>query len=234
VTAAPESRTLRGALARARQVLRREGVRGLWFKVLGATVYRRLLLVERPLADPVPEVRATVPVEVSILDGSEVAEYRAFRPDTEASEIGSRLDAGQRCFVARHAGRIVSARWAAVDRVWVEYLSCELVLAPDEAYPYDLFTAPEFRGHAVSPVTSAEMLRHFQRAGYRRMVGTVLPGNEASLRASAKTGYRRCGRMGYVRIGSWTWRFRVDSGELAGRRPESAEAYRTRSRCQSA
>jgi hypothetical protein len=206
-------RRLSAALERGGDVLRREGLRSLWFKILGATVYRRLLLVERPLCEPVAEVRAGVPVEVSVLDRSEIAEYRAFRPDTEEAEVRSRLDGGQRCFVARHAGQIVSARWAAVDRVWIDYLSCELPLAPDEGYPYDLFTAPGFRGQAVSPATSTRMLRDFQRAGYRRMLGTVLPGNAASLRASAKTGYRPCGRIGYVGIGPWRWRFRMDTGQ---------------------
>jgi GNAT superfamily N-acetyltransferase len=172
-------------------------------------------MVERSLSEPVPDVRAAVPVDISLLRVSEITEYREFRPETDEAELRSRFDDGQRCFVTRHAGRIVSARWAAVDRVWINYLSQELRLAPDEAYPYDLFTTPEFRGQAVSPVTSAEMLRHFQRAGYRRMVGTVLPGNEASLRASAKTGYRACGWIGYVRIGCWTWRFRTDSGRRA-------------------
>jgi L-amino acid N-acyltransferase YncA len=200
-------RDYRAALARGREVLRQEGLRGLWFKILGETVYRRLLLVERPLHEPVPEVKARVPVQIGLLHKNETGEYREFRPETAEAEIRSRLESGQWCFVARHQGRIVSARWAAADRVWIDYLSCELTLAAGEAYPYDLFTSPDFRGRAVSPVTSAEMLRYFQRAGYRRMVGTVLPGNQASLRASAKTGYRPYGLIGYVKIGPWKWRF---------------------------
>lgn len=212
MSGAAGARSFRALLGRGRDVLRREGPRALWFKILGETVYRRLLMVERPLSEPVPEVKAGVPVEITLLSGNEIAEYREFRPETDEAELRSRFAAGQRCFVTRHAGRIVSARWAAVDRVWINYLSLELRLAPDEAYPYDLFTTPEFRGQSVSPVTSAEMLRYFQREGYRRMVGTVLPGNEASLRASAKTGYRMCGWIGYVQIGRWTWRFRTDSG----------------------
>jgi hypothetical protein len=203
-------------IARGWDVLRREGLSSFWVKLLAATVFRQLILVERPLDEPVPEVKAAADVEVAILDASEIAEYRRFRPDTPEAEIRARLDAGQRCFAARHAGRIVSARWAAVDRVWIDYLSCELALAPGEGYPYDLYTAPEFRGHAFSPATSAAMLRHFQGAGFRRMVGTVLPGNEASFRASAKTGYRPCGRIGCVGMGPWIWRFRVDSGGAAG------------------
>jgi hypothetical protein len=34
---------------RAKQVLREEGLKSLWFKILGETVYRRLLLLERVL-----------------------------------------------------------------------------------------------------------------------------------------------------------------------------------------
>jgi len=197
----------RGALERASEVLRQEGVRSLWFKLLGETVYRRLLLLERPLQEPIPTVTARVPVEISLLQKSEIAEYREFRAETHVSEVQARLDAGHWCFVARHQGRIVSARWATTDGVWIDYLSCELRLAVGEVYPYDLFTRPDFRGQSVSPVTSAEMLRYFRTAGYRRMVTTVLPENQPSLRAVAKTGYRPYGLIGYVKIGPWKRHF---------------------------
>jgi RimJ/RimL family protein N-acetyltransferase len=109
--------------------------------------------------------------------------------------------------VARHQGRIVSARWATANPIWIDYLSCEFRLAAGEVYSYDLFTRPDFRGHTVSPVTSAAMLRYFRTAGYRRAVGTVLPENHPSLRAIAKTGYRPYGLIGYVKIGPWKWHF---------------------------
>jgi hypothetical protein len=55
------------------------------------------------------------------------------------------------------------------------------------------------------------MLRYFQRASYRRMVGTIIPGDEANVRASAKTSYRPCGVIGCVRIGPWRRPFRTDN-----------------------
>ena len=197
----------RVVLARAREILRQEGLRSLWFKILGDTVYRRLLLLERPLQDPIPEVTARVPVEISLLQKTQIAEYLEFRAEANESEVQSQLDAGHWCFVARYQGRIVSARWATAGRVWIDYLSRELQLAPGEVYFYDGFTRPDFRGQAVSPVTLAEMLRYFRTAGYRRMVGTVLPENQPSLRAVAKTGYRLYGVMGYVKIGPWKRHF---------------------------
>jgi RimJ/RimL family protein N-acetyltransferase len=93
----------------------------------------------------------------------------------------------------------------------------DLPLAPDEACSYDMMTAPELRGQAVSPVTSAAMLRHFQRVGFRRFVGTVLPTNEASFRAIAKTGYRRCGWIGHLGIGRWRREFHIDRGRRDAR-----------------
>ena len=106
VSAALDRRSARGIVARAGDVLRREGFRALWFKILGETVYRRLVLVERPLALPVPDVAARVPVDVAFLQPTELAEYRAFRPETSEAELESRLRAGQICFVARHRGRM--------------------------------------------------------------------------------------------------------------------------------
>jgi RimJ/RimL family protein N-acetyltransferase len=204
---AGERGKFRVALERAKEVLREEGVRSLWFKLLGETVYRRLLLLERPLQDAIPAVTARVPVEMSLLQKSEIAEYREFRAETDVSEVQSQLDAGHWCFVARHQGRIVCARWATAERVWIDYLSCELRLAVGEVYIYDAFTRSDFRGQAVSPATSAEMLRYFRTAGYRRMVTTILPENQPNLRAVAKTGYRPYGLIGYVKIGPWKRHF---------------------------
>src|SRR2546423_935629 len=100
----------RMALERAREVLRQEGVRSLWFKLLGETVYRRLLLLERPLQEPIPEVKARISVEVSLLQKIQIAEYLEFRAEAKESEVRSQLETGDWCFVARHQGQIVCAR----------------------------------------------------------------------------------------------------------------------------
>jgi RimJ/RimL family protein N-acetyltransferase len=190
-------------LERAGEILRQEGVRGLWFKILGDTVYRRLLLLERPLHEPSGEVKAGIPVEISLLQKSEIAEYVEFRQEGKDTEVEAQLEAGDWCFVARHQGHIVCARWATTGPVWSDYLSCELRLAADEIYIYDVFTKPGLRGQAVSPATSTEMLRYFRAAGYRRLVTAILPENQPSLRAVAKTGHRPYGLIGYITIGPW-------------------------------
>ena len=199
-------------LRRAFATWRTSGMRDLWFKSLDATFYRRLFLLQRPLDEPIPEVRARIVLEIGLLARSEIPAYVALRPDATPAAIEARLDAGSWCFVARHEGRIVCARWAGRGRLPIDHLDTELPLAPDEACSFDLFTAPEQRGNGVSPAASAEMLRFLRAAGYRRVIVAITPENRASLRSVEKTGYRRFGVIGYVRLGSWRWRFcRLDA-----------------------
>ncbi len=188
-------------------MLRDEGIRGLLFAALGKTVYRRLVLIEHPLDEPLVEVEARLPVVITLLDESEIDEYAAFRPDADPSVIGDRLRSGHRCFVARHEGRIVHAGWAAIGRAYIDYLHREIRLAPDEAYSYESFTEPDFRGHNIAPARLAAMLRHFRDAGYRRTMGGVLPENKPSLRPGEKNGGRPFAVMGYFRFGRWRWDF---------------------------
>jgi hypothetical protein len=101
--------------------------------VLGETVYRRMTLLEIPLTPP-PSVTATPPaLGFRFLDTATVPAYLRLRPDFSREQVERRLEDGDRCFVVERSGELVSARWLAVGRAWVEYLGCELVLEPDEA-----------------------------------------------------------------------------------------------------
>jgi hypothetical protein len=188
---------------RAWQVLREEGFRSLWFRILGETLYRRTVLFERPLGDPIPSAAAAIHVEVSLLKPSEVEEYVAFHPGLDAVQVRDRLDRGGKCFISRHEGSIVNACWTAQGSIWIDYLGCSIELAPDEVYVYNNYTAPRFRGHNVSIVRATVMLRHFRELGYRRLIAVVVPENKAAFRSPEKAGYRRLGVVGYIKIGPW-------------------------------
>jgi SAM-dependent methyltransferase len=199
--------TWRSAMARAVTIARDEGLRSLWFKILGETAYRRLLVMERPLDKPLAEVPLRVPAIIKPLRGSDVGDYVAFRPDTDPAEVRRRLAAGHLCFVARCQGRIVHACWAATGLAWVDYLAREVRLAPDEVYHYDSFTVPELRGRNLSPARVTVAARHFRAAGYRRLVALVLPESGQARRPLEKAGYCVVGRIGYIRLGRWRWDF---------------------------
>jgi GNAT superfamily N-acetyltransferase len=195
------------ALVRLREVVREEGYRSLWFKILGETVYRRVLLVERPLDEPFPTIEPRTPIVVELLDPGGIEAYLAFRTDTSHHELERRLAAGDVCFMARQADRIIGVTWAATERGWTRYLGREIALRPDEVYTYDWLTAPRFRRQHVASRLTLECLRYFRARGYRRVIYAMAPEKYDKRRGQITIGARPCGKIGYVRIGPWRWQW---------------------------
>ena len=192
-------------------------IKRLWFRGLSrARIYRRLIVYERPLSQPFPDVSARVPVCVRVLAADEIDAYMAFRPDQSIAEVRRRLDEGKQCFAAWHDRRIIHATWAVTGRARIEYLSTEIALAPDEFYSYDAFTSPAFRGLGVAPARMLEMIRYFRDRGYRCQISALLPENRSGLRQGKKVGRRRhIGVIGYVGLGPWRHVFsRMERGAL--------------------
>ena len=196
------------------EIFHEGGVRSLWFKILGEIAYRRLLLLERSLKEPIPEIRSRLPVTIGLLEATETDEYLRFRPGTTRTEIRRRFEARQRCFVARYRGHLVGTSWAADTRAWSHYLSREIDLLPDEIYIYDSYSRPDCRGRLVASAIGVEILRYFRAAGYRRIIRAISPENQASLRVAAGAGYRPFGKIGYIAIGPWRKHFSMTRTEI--------------------
>jgi SAM-dependent methyltransferase len=179
----------------------------LWFRVLGRTVYRRLVVVERRLDEPIPLISAEIPAVVSLLTDADVEQYASFRPDTEPSEIRRRLRAGHQCFVVRSEGLMVHAGWAATTNAWVQYLGREFPLAPGDVYQFDSYTAATFRGLDLAAARVTRMAQFFREAGARRLLAAVWPENTQAFRPLAKAGYRPVGIIGSVRLARWRHHF---------------------------
>ena len=174
---------------RALEVLRGEGFGGLRSHardLLGdisrhrPLEVRRTILVVRAVSEPIPSASARIPVDISLLKRCEVDEYAGFQPATSAQQAHRRLDRGDHCFVARHRGAIVNACWVGEGSVWIPYLGYRIELESGEAYVYDNYTAPPFRGNNIPFVRSVFMLHHFRELGFRRLAGIVIPGNKAA------------------------------------------------------
>jgi hypothetical protein len=192
------------AIHRSVDVLRAEGWTSLFLRTLQELrLYRRLILIQVPLTDPISTPPASIPLSSCLLDHEDLHEYRAFRPDADPAETGHRLDQGHWCFTARHQGRIVSAVWVAIGTAMIPYLERDLMLAPDQAYAYDSYTVPELRGMAVASVRSDMMRRTLRRKGVKLLLGAVLPENRAARRRAEKRQHKEIGVIGYWRLGHW-------------------------------
>jgi Acetyltransferase (GNAT) family len=184
-------------------VARREGLRSLWFKVLGETVYRRLLLLEAS-TDGLPPADAEGTFEFSFLSSDELGEGVA---GTTRAESALRLQRGDRCFCTRRDGRLVAASWIAFDEASVEYLDCRLLLSPGVAYLYDVYTAPDARGGGIFGASWFALAGALRDEGVHTILSALLPENRSARRAFAKLPYRVVGTFGYVQLGSWRRRF---------------------------
>ncbi len=201
---------------RASEILRSEGARVLWFRILGETVYRRMILFERWLEQPVAAAGCEVPVAISQLQMHEVNEYVAFRANVDPAEIRSRLEQGHQCWIVRRQGTIVHTIWAAIGSAWVRYLDCEIRLAADEAYIYESYTAPAFRRLNINAARAGAMARYFRDRSFVRLLALVMPENPAGIQATVSAGYRTTGVIGRVSLGPWRRHF---SRLVPGARP---------------
>ena len=180
----------------------------LWFAALGAArIYRRLVLLARPLGHFAPELAAPAGIRIAVLAPDEIDAYLAFRPEQTGPEIRTRLSCGHLCFAAWHDGQIVHAAWGATRRAPIDYLSHEIELSPDEVFVFDSFTAPASRGRNLSPLRAVVMGRHYHERGYRRVLTAVHPENRVGFRPLEKVGTRPVGLIGYVGVGPLRWHF---------------------------
>ncbi|MEA1970789.1 MAG: hypothetical protein U9N37_04120, partial [Thermodesulfobacteriota bacterium] len=202
----------KSALLRAIEVLKEEGLKSLWFKLLGETVYRRVVVVERILDELIHPMTSRIPVTIKLMEKSDVGEYCEFYLDADRSDIQQRLDSGHWCFTARHQGHIVHTCWAATQVFWFNYLSYEIQLASDEAFIYDSYTDPSYRGLNIAATRSVVMMRFFHSAGFRRLLGVVAPENQSAVRIPQKSGYHPIGTLGFFKIGP----IKQDFGEIKG------------------
>lgn len=196
-------------MTRLVEIWRDGGPRAIALKILEQTVYRRMLLIEYPLDQPAATPPpASAGTAIGQLTANEIDDYLAFRPDAEAADVRDRLERGEICFVARHDGRIVSAAWAVSGSAWIGYLGTTMPVEPHEAYLYDSFTLPAFRGQSLPVVRAAYHTRYFRGAGYRRLLAVVVPENRRGVRHAEKVGWKVFGVMGYVKVGPWRRDFR--------------------------
>jgi RimJ/RimL family protein N-acetyltransferase len=186
-------------LPRAAAIARTEGVRPLAMRVLGDTVYRRLRLVELPLQPPSPAAPAPAELSFGFLAPEELADYEALHGERVTAR--ERLAAGERCFVARHEGRLVSTRWLAFGSARIDYLDRRLELGDRDVYLSETYTDPAVRGRGYSSAAGAAYARLLAAEGYARVVAAVLPENHQGRRAYEKAGYRPVGTIGWLGVG---------------------------------
>lgn len=196
---------------RASQIILDEGLCSLWFRVWGQICYRRIGLFIRDLdGSPIETVPAKWQLELGQLKAKDTADYMILHDDIGISELQHRFANGQMCFTARFQNNLVYTCWIARNYAWIEYLSRRIPLAIDEAYFYESFTAPNYRGGNVATICQKYIQEILKRDGLHCLIAVVLAENKSAIRAIRKAGYRRVGTLRTI----WLYVWRCSWGQV--------------------
>ena len=176
----------------------------VWFKILAATVYRRVLLLERTLDRRMPMISPRVDVTIDSLDDTHMAEYLQLQPKEQESLIHNRFSHGHTCFAARYEDRLIAVAWATPHRInMAPYVSLVMPLPDNSIYFYESFTEPDFRGLSIQVALCAHMMRYFGAKDFQRAVTGVVPENEPSRRVYERCGFQPYGMIRFVMVGPY-------------------------------
>jgi GNAT superfamily N-acetyltransferase len=202
------------AWRRASELAREGGVRAIWFTALGELCYRRVEIREYLLDKADDNDLDSAKLSIGQLRAADIEQYNAFREPSGPDSAQRRLLAGHHCFIARHKDKIVCASWGATRNATIWYLSAPIELTSDEAYAYDLFTAPEWRQKGIAAAVTRELHNFYRAAGKRRVLRVIVPENHAA--TTGTLGYHSIGTMGFFGIGRFRLNFcRMKAGKLA-------------------
>jgi ribosomal protein S18 acetylase RimI-like enzyme len=99
----------------------------------------------------------------SVLETGDIHAVAACTPWNTEQVVRARLAKGDLCIVLKSGGEIAGYTWAAFERVSDSTFA--FPLCPGEAYLYDAYIAPRFRGRSLAPYLRVESYKHLRAAG---------------------------------------------------------------------
>jgi hypothetical protein len=188
---------------RLREVVREEGPRGVWWRGLGVTVYRRLAVFVRDVAEVPLKLGSGTGDPEAYLGPDDIDDYLKLRPDQTVVEIERRLATGQHCIVFREGGAILSARWLSLEYAELPYLGLSFELPPHVAYFHDGYTAEAARGRGIGGRSWGPAFDQvLAGAGATVVLGTIWQHNPLGMRLKRKgPEYHPIGTIGCARLG---------------------------------
>jgi ribosomal protein S18 acetylase RimI-like enzyme len=180
---------------------------------LGINIRPYLLIREgvRPHRTDWPELAREFPSEV--LDASDtaaIAEMATFDRWRTVEEIRGRLAKGHLCVVLKKNGGVAGFAWADPDEV--NDATCDYALGTSEAYLYDAFVAPRFRGRELAVYMRTESYKHLRRLGRSTFYCICEYFNTPALKFKDKLGADRVALYVQIEIGDFEllhWRLRT-------------------------
>ncbi len=180
---------MRGWIVHVIEILRWDGFYGLLGRLRERLGWRTYLWLVHAV-DVVPAfVAPDRGLVVREIGREATAAYLALRHGASRSMYEDRLRRGQRCFAIEADGQLVAMSWLALEKARVHALRRTLSLAPGDAYIFNSFIDPAWRGRRLHHLLSDHLSAVARKAGARRLCCSVAPYNQRIRRALARSGF---------------------------------------------
>ncbi len=148
--------------------------------------------------DPIPQEHCTF----RVLGADDAAEMARFAPGRPNEQAIVRLLAKAACLGAFCDGQLAGYSWARLDVVPVPFAGGHAVfrLQPREAYLFDMYVAPPYRGLRLAGSLRQAMQRELVRRGSSCFYSVTLAFNRSSRRFKSRLGVREIELRLYVRL----------------------------------
>jgi len=141
-------------------------------------------------------------ITMTLLPPDRHDELRALSEYPDKDYIPKRLADGHTCFLAIGDDKIVFYAWGVMgERFFFDGTTTwPLRVKSNEAYIYNCFTAPEFRGRGIFPYILKEAARFYRDRSASVLKAIVYGRNYASWRSFEKAGYTLSTKVRYMKF----------------------------------
>ena len=128
----------------------------------------------------------------------------------QKSVIESRLEKGDKVFIAKSNGDLVAYLFAATSKTDIGEIDDWLIVDQNEVYLYDAFTVSRVRGKGIYPRLIMHASACFKKQGFKHALIFSTVGNAASIRGIERCGFRCYETVWYRNFLGWkSWRYDV-------------------------
>ena len=120
----------------------------------------------------------------ALITPEDLSTVAAFTDWVTVEGLQDRLNKGHLGVVLKHGDQVAGYAWADFDEV--NDVDCDYVLQPGEAYLYDAFIAPDYRGRGLASYLRIECYKRLRRAGKHTFFSVSSYFNKPAIRFKQK------------------------------------------------
>ena len=184
-----------GIINKAVQKIREKGIRRFCVdvaRIAGGYLYLDgvLAVLYCRIEDAPLTVCSSVPLAINMLKTEQSGQLRDIVSDDKTyARFLDRLSQGKEPMVGSLNGMVVCYVWITFKDEFEPFLGREVQLNNENAYIYDTFVHPDFRGKGIHTVVVQEAMRYIKSHGCKGVFSVVNKANTPSLRTFKKLGF---------------------------------------------